>query len=380
MNLLVIDGSHTIFRSIFASMNNKNVQFNYKFAVYVFIKSILKELKDYNAFPIVCFDKGGSKYRNELMEGQYKANRQREEVDIVLDSVKADYQFGMYEGQEVKNLPIEILTQLYNDLSNKVVQYHNGDVEYLTILNEEIKNTLPYKTYIYGVDLVKEHFANLGIPVIQEYGIEADDFAYFISNYSKHPGRLLSEDWDWVLALSPNFDLKKPIKDELITYAQVSEWHNNLVGKIDSPVTVERMIKAVTGDAGDNIPGFSGIGLKTACKLVDELVSVGLNNILEMTSESITEKLGDRLKYQKTFIENIDQVKTNYKLVGFDHIDKDKEIMKSVLEESMKNLKSPSQINYISMCNKLDSETLINDYRIIKDIPKVTEVSEFINF
>lgn len=62
--LLVIDGSHMMFRTIHQSVNSGMCSLNY--TIYSFLRSIIKELKAYPSTPIIIFDKGGSDYRTSI--------------------------------------------------------------------------------------------------------------------------------------------------------------------------------------------------------------------------------------------------------------------------------------------------------------------------
>ncbi|MBL7220135.1 MAG: DNA polymerase I [Phycisphaerae bacterium] len=106
----------------------------------------------------------------------------------------------------------------------------------------------------------------MGIPVLSAVGYEADDI--MATAAERFAGEniqvvLISRDKDLDQLVRPNVVLYDPMKDETFDAAAILEKKGYSPDK-----AIE--IQTLMGDATDNIPGVSGVGPKTALKLIDK--------------------------------------------------------------------------------------------------------------
>ena len=142
------------------------------------------------------------------------------------------------------------------------------------------------------VPVIKEVLKAMDIPLMMEEGYEADDLLGTMSVMGEKAGyqvRIISGDRDLLQLATQNVQIRIPktkgggnvvedyfAKDVLETYG----------------VTPKEFIdmKALMGDASDNIPGIPGIGEKTAAKIIKEFKSI------ENAHEHIEEVMPKRAK------------------------------------------------------------------------------------
>lgn len=110
---------------------------------------------------------------------------------------------------------------------------------------------------------------HMGVAQARAADAEADDLAYRIcrlENEQRGKVTLVSADKDWWQAISPDIDWFSPITDKRVTLADL------LTDAVDDGPFRDTdefiLAKAIAGDKSDNIPGVSGVGVKTAVKLL----------------------------------------------------------------------------------------------------------------
>ena len=141
--------------------------------------------------------------------------------------------------------------------------------------------------------IIRELIGQMGIPIIEKAGYEADDILGTISQYCEDSGDnalLVTGDRDSFQLSGPNTTIlytKKGITD---TVRVTPEYIHETYGI--SPVQLID-VKALMGDASDNIPGVPGIGEKTALKLVQQYGSLG--EVLDRAEAEQKGKLKERL-------------------------------------------------------------------------------------
>ena len=118
--------------------------------------------------------------------------------------------------------------------------------------------------------IIKELLRMMNIPIVQKDGIEADDILGAIAKKEGKKGNkiiILTGDRDYFQLVDMNVNIRYPKtimgKTEYIIYDnyKVNEEYGLIPEKL-----IE--VKALMGDASDNIPGVKGIGEKTALKLI----------------------------------------------------------------------------------------------------------------
>jgi DNA polymerase-1 len=164
---------------------------------------------------------------------------------------------------------------------------------------EDIKLSVPY---------IKKILNAYQIPIIEEYGYEADDVIGTVSCIAAKEG------FD-VYMMTPDKDFLQLVNEKVFMYRpRRSGESENKIFKI--PDVLEKYqikdpkqvidILALWGDSADNVPGAPGVGEKTAIKLVDKYGSV----------EKMLENTADLKGKQKEKIEaNVEQIKLSKVLV-----------------------------------------------------------------
>ena len=118
--------------------------------------------------------------------------------------------------------------------------------------------------------IIKELLRVMNIPIVQKDGIEADDILGAIAKKEGKKGNkiiILTGDRDYFQLVDMNVNIRYPKtimgKTEYIIYDnyKINEEYGLIPEKL-----IE--VKALMGDASDNIPGVKGIGEKTALKLI----------------------------------------------------------------------------------------------------------------
>lgn len=135
---------------------------------------------------------------------------------------------------------------------------------------------------------VREAVEALGIPVLEKAGFEADDIIGTLAKKCEKEGYevvILSGDKDSLQLITENIKLltmRKGITDTVLYDEKAVEEKYSL--RPDQMID----LKALKGDASDNIPGIKGIGEKTAIALLKEFST--LENLLDNAGSIKREK------------------------------------------------------------------------------------------
>ncbi len=119
---------------------------------------------------------------------------------------------------------------------------------------------------------IKELLRDLGVPILELEGYEADDILGSVSKLFADCGNecyLLSGDRDNLQLIGENVTVRLATNRETVSFDRdrfFSEYGVEPINLID--------IKALMGDSSDNIPGVPGIGEKTALTLIREYCTV----------------------------------------------------------------------------------------------------------
>lgn len=129
-----------------------------------------------------------------------------------------------------------------------------------TDMPEDLADQLPY---------FFELFSSMGIPVLRQPGVEADDIIGSIcrkfASSSVHCF-IVSGDKDFMQLVGPEIFLYSPKKNEPATVIDASGVHEKFGCKPHQVIEVLALI----GDTSDNVPGVHGVGEKGAAKLISE--------------------------------------------------------------------------------------------------------------
>jgi len=155
------------------------------------------------------------------------------------------------------------------------------------------------------ITLIKELLGAYGVSVLEKEGFEADDIiAYFAKKAAldKFKVVIISSDKDMLQLVDKQISIFNPYKDGgvMIDAPAVEEFFGV------KPEQISDLI-ALMGDSADNIPGVSGIGPKTAVKLILEFGS--LDKLLRQIDKITPEKL------KQAIVRDIDKIKLNKELI-----------------------------------------------------------------
>jgi len=144
--------------------------------------------------------------------------------------------------------------------------------------------------------IIRELISLMGIPLIEKPGYEADDILGTISQMCEESGDdalIITGDRDSFQLAGPHTRImytRKGLSDTMIVdEAYVQEKYG-----VNPKQLIE--VKALMGDTSDNIPGISGIGEKTALRLISQYGDLEAALALAETSEK--GKLRERLMTQ----------------------------------------------------------------------------------
>lgn len=137
---------------------------------------------------------------------------------------------------------------------------------------------------------VKEVVRAFNIPVLSKQGFEGDDVIGTISQEKETENIILSGDLDNLQLVNKNtkvFFLRKGVNDTVI-YGE-----KEVEDKYDGVMAKDLIeLKALKGDASDNIPGVMGIGEKTAIDLVKKYKNLEeIYNHIDEIKGSVKDKL-----------------------------------------------------------------------------------------
>ena len=149
---------------------------------------------------------------------------------------------------------------------------------------DELREQIPY---------IKELIKLCELPTLEIEGVEADDaIASFVISHNKNPDDefyVVTGDKDMMQLVSPNVFIYDTMKDKKYdregVFTKMGVYPENITDLL-----------GLMGDDSDNIPGVSGVGPKTATKLIADFGS--LENVLKNTAD-IKGKIGEKIAEQK---------------------------------------------------------------------------------
>lgn len=174
-----------------------------------------------------------------------------------------------------------ILNSLINlHKPNKVIVAFDGgkDKARLKVLPDykkrDIKGDFNYDNFIDQKKEVQRILECLGIPFSSKKGLEADDIIWLYARRYSRKGQvvIVSTDKDFIQLIDKNISIWNPWKNERITHLNYNKYY---------PFSPEQCVDYLTldGDTSDNIPGYPGVGEKTAITFLETYGSI--KNYLE---------------------------------------------------------------------------------------------------
>ena len=144
-----------------------------------------------------------------------------------------------------------------------------------------------------SVPIIKQVLEAMHIPILQVDGFEADDVIGTVATRFGSDGIetfMLTPDKDYGQLIGPNVFMYRPRHGG--GYETLGEKEVEAKYGIPTPAQVVDLL-ALMGDSADNFPGCSGVGEKTAAKLINQFGSI--ENMLQHTDE-IKGKLRDKVE------------------------------------------------------------------------------------
>ncbi len=287
------------------------------------------------------------------------------------------YYATAYPGDKVLQTSQGIYTNAvfaFSGMIDKIIEISNSHMLIAFDTGKPTHRHLAYDGYKAGrkampeelisqIPLIHELIGYLGIKDFSLDGFEADDIIGTLAKEAAKKGYLVD-------VFSSDRDLLQLVDDHITVHLLKSGMK---VVEDYTPKTLEERygltheqfidLKALMGDPSDNIPGVSGVGEKTAVKLLQEYKT--LENILDKADE-IKGKLGERIresKEQALFSKELSTITTDVSL-PFD------------IEDTVTGLVDENGL--VDFYKRLELKQLVISYR--KKNPEMNKVEEQTEF
>lgn len=186
--------------------------------------------------------------------------------------------------------------------------------------------------------------------IIADY-FEADDIiAYIVNNYLKDKkSYIMSSDKDFYQLINDNIKIWSPTKKRIFSKEVIKEEYNlhphNFI-----------ILKTLTGDKSDNVPGVKGIRLKTLLKLfpfLQENTIFNIDDIFKWCELKIQEK--SKFAGYQNVLDFKEQILINYQIMQLQNISMNSNV-KIVIDNSIK--KPPYRLNKYQLLKNIIEDQL----------------------
>lgn len=307
--VLIIDSTNTFIRVIssIAVLNDNGTNVG---GITGFLRSIGSNIRDFKASRcIIVFDGKGGSLRRRKLYPEYKANRT-----------------GKFKPKQVEGFELN----------------EDGIAE---SMKWQMQRTVMY-------------LENLPVQIVCLDNIEADDtIAYICKQYFEDHSnkiRIVSTDRDFLQLVNEKIEVYSPVKK--VTYTK-----NKIREELQIHPDNYLLYRTLTGDNSDNIPGITGLGLKTLIKHFPEVLheKIEYEQLFTICNAKVAEKKPKQI-YQ-TILDNKEQIDINYKLMQLHETDISAHSKMSITDIVDVDIKKLNKINF----KKLISEDYIS---ISKDL------------
>ncbi len=205
------------------------------------------------------------------------------------------------------------------------------------------------------IPVIKEIIRAYGFEIFEEEGYEADDIIaslVFAARKKAIPVTVISQDKDMLQLVGEDVCVLSPHDGKMGIYGvkEVKERFGIEPSQIPD-------VLALMGDKADNIPGVSGVGEKTAIKLIQKFHSV--ENLFIKINEVTPIKLREAL------VENLEQIKLNKELVALEPIAQVK------LDPERLKVKEPNYNELFAIFKRLEFKKFLNDLPLDTELDKI---------
>ncbi len=297
--LVLIDGHSIMNRAFYGVPNLTNAEGFHTNAIYGFLNIMFRVLEDEQAdYLTVAFDLSAPTFRHEMYQ-EYKGTR--------------------------KPMP------------------------------EELREQIP---------VMKELLAAMDVPIVQKEGLEADDILGTIAKRMEREGTevtIVSGDRDLLQLATEHIKIRMPrtVKGK----TEVEDYYaKDVLAKyqVTPPQIIE--LKALMGDASDNIPGVPKVGEKTATSLIVEYGTI--ENLKEHIDEIKKKSI------RETLTEHFDLAVLSKKLAT---INTDGEIAYDLTDAAIGNLYTKEAYAYMK---RLGFKNMMSRFEK-EDLPQKTQKQQF---
>ena len=273
------------------------------------------------------------------------------------------------------------------NMFNKIISVEKPD--YLFVAFDKGKKTRRHQVYADykgGRKPMPEEFA-MQIPLIKQFlnilnvkqleldEYEADDIIGSLAEQNK-------DKVDEVIVLTGDKDLLQLVKGNIkvsLTKKGISELETYTEENFYSLMEFHPYqlvdYKALTGDSSDNLPGITGVGPKTAIKLLNEYGTI--ENII---NANLTGKLGENIQKDKETALKTKILATLYRDINFDFTLEDIKYQEADVIELRKFYE---YVEFTSFIKKLDMSKVNNDNKLkeVKETEniKISKITEYYN-
>jgi DNA polymerase-1 len=133
----------------------------------------------------------------------------------------------------------------------------------------KIREDFDYENFISQKEEVMKILSFLCIEVLHNKNFEADDLIWLVARKYSRKGKVMivSSDKDFIQLIDKQISIWNPWKDDRITHLNYKKHY-----KFSPEQCVDYL--SLDGDTSDNIPGYKGVGEKTALAFLDEYGSI----------------------------------------------------------------------------------------------------------
>ena len=317
--VLIIDGLNTFIRC-WSSIPTMNDDGDHVGGVTGVLKSIGYAIRQTQPTRVVVvFDgKGGSQRRKKVF-GDYKAQRDKNQLRV---------------------------NRQYADLMNDEDERESMKRQFVWL--NEMLNYLPITTMIYD-------------------GVEADDIMAYITT------QLLKEDEQAVI-MSTDKDFLQLVNDTTIVWSPTKKkMYNKKLVKEEFGIESKNLLlyRVLDGDKSDNIPGLYGCGIKTLVKRFPEITEetkLSVDDLFQLCEQKVEETKG-KIKIYKDILEAKEQILLNKDLMQLDDVDISGQIKMKTLDRFNEPIAPLVKMDFMKILLKYK---VVNNFGDINDWLKTT--------
>lgn len=319
--ILIIDGSYLIHRALkvpelWELTNPKTGQRTG--GIFGFLRSLNYEFRKYNYYPVVTWDSGLAKRRTDVYP-MYKNNHLRL-VDGILR--RAD-------SEESAISEVEKALRADSPELAKAIDSIRESMKVQKLQDFQTHQPDDYRVqYARQRDVLINILDALGIPSIKLYGWEGDDLMVILQRISKE-SLVMTDDKDLIQLLDSNTEVVRPMQKQHLkidTYLS-----DNGMDDIREMV----IIKAITGDSSDSIPGVTD-GLERKFSLGATRAKTVAKLVLKHNFDEklyLEELYAMDKNYYNGFVVNHGKFIRNMKLVDLSLVETDESVVNHIMGE-----------------------------------------------